>query len=104
MLSNSKVSAVACQDADVKSEKLAIEDRMKLVATADWVTCPEGLLVTYKGRAFDIEVDSTQLPPGVHYAEVQATDVQHPARGILFRVPVTVCIPIEVRINLSLFV
>lgn len=92
---------ISRQDADVRKEKLAVEDRIRLVSSADWVTCPEGLLVTYNGRSFKIGVDSTHLSPGVHYAEVHGSDTQYPSRGILFRVPITVCIPLQVSVYLA---
>ncbi len=37
-----------------------------------------------------LQVDATQLPEGLHYAEVRAEDSSAPWRGPLFRVPVTV--------------
>lgn len=84
------------QDADIKTEKLAVEEKLSLESTKPWVTCPEGLLMTYNGRSFEIGVDPTALSPGVHYAEVRGVDMKSPWRGPLFRVPITVCIPTEV--------
>lgn len=46
-------------------------------------------------RQFAIKVDPTVLPPGAHYAEVCAYDVSRCFQGALFRVPVTVLIPIQ---------
>lgn len=85
-----------CQDADIRDEKLAVEEKLSLESTKPWVTCPEAVLLTYNGRLFEIGVDPTALSPGVHYAEVYGSDVKSPWRGPLFRVPITVCIPTEV--------
>ncbi|GMH33052.1 hypothetical protein BSKO_00886 [Bryopsis sp. KO-2023] len=83
------------EDADVRDEKLAIEDRLSLKSTQPWLSCPEALLLPHNGRAFEVKVDPTGLKEGVHYAEVQGSDVAAPWRGPLFRVPVTVVVPGE---------
>lgn len=44
-------------------------------------------------RSFELRVDPTKLPPGLHYAEVHATLPDQEWRGPLFRVPITVVKP-----------
>jgi tripeptidyl-peptidase-2 len=43
--------------------------------------------------SFELRVDPTKLPPGLHYAEVHATLPDQEWRGPLFRVPITVVKP-----------
>jgi tripeptidyl-peptidase-2 len=43
--------------------------------------------------SFELRVDPTKLPPGLHYAEVHATIPDQEWRGPLFRVPITVIKP-----------
>jgi len=83
------------EDADVKTEKLNIEDKLSLESTIPWVTCPEGLLLTHNGRSFEVSVNPTGLPEGLHYAEVLAYDMLARWRGPLFRVPITVAMPVQ---------
>lgn len=40
--------------------------------------------------SFELRVDPTQLPPGLHYAEVHGSLPDQAWRGPLFRVPITV--------------
>jgi hypothetical protein len=58
------------QDADVASERLAIEHKLLLRPSAGWVDCPEVLLVHHDGRGFEMRLDCDALAPGLHYAEV----------------------------------
>lgn len=44
------------QDADIKSEKLAVEDRLVVRSTAGWVKSPQALLLPHNGRGFEIQV------------------------------------------------
>ena len=44
------------QDADVKAERLAVEDYVTLRATAPWVDAPQSLLLPHNGRTFEIRV------------------------------------------------
>lgn len=81
------------RDADVRDEKLAVEERLALRTTAPWVTAPASLLLPHNGRQVDVHVDTAALDEGVHYAEVEAWDMAAEWRGPLARVPVTVCVP-----------
>ena len=61
------------------------------------MSCPDALLLTHNGRRFEVKVDTAGLPDGLHYAEVMAYDMAARWRGPLFRVPITVARPVEVR-------
>lgn len=54
---------------------------------------PQLLLLHHNGRGFEIKVDPTGLPPGLHYTEVLGVDSAADWRGPLFRVPITVIKP-----------
>lgn len=38
------------RDADVRDDKLAVEEQLGLVSTVDWVTVPKSLLLPHNGR------------------------------------------------------
>lgn len=46
---------------------------------------------------FRIVVDPTDLEVGLHYAEVVGIDSAAPWRGPLFRIPVTICKPLQLK-------
>lgn len=79
------ISLVDLQDADVRSEKLAVEDRIKLSCAASWVQHPATLFLPHNGRGFEVRVDPTQLPEGMSYTEVLGWDSTAAWRGPLFR-------------------
>jgi len=64
-------------------DRVAFELRASLAATAEWVVCPEHVVIIHGGRGFNIRVDPTSLPAGAHYAEVQGYDVTRPDRCII---------------------
>lgn len=70
--------------------KTAFEMRVSLVATQPWIQVGAHTVLTHGGARFTIGVDPTTLEPGAYYGEVQGIDADHPDRGPLFRVPVTV--------------
>lgn len=52
----------------------------------------------HSGRSFEVHVDPTGLTPGLHYAEVLGCSVdQEEWQGPMFRMPVTVVVPLQVR-------
>ena len=71
-------------------EKVGYRIRLKLESTADWVRCGEQITVMSVGETLSVLVDPRELPPGAHFAEVYGIDPDHPERGPLFRLPVTV--------------
>ena len=82
------------EDAAVVAGKLEIDLKMKISCTADWVKIPELLLLHHNGRSFEVEIDPTGLPEGLHYAEIQGFEIGSEWRGPLFRVPITVIRPL----------
>ncbi|KAG2491863.1 hypothetical protein HYH03_009817 [Edaphochlamys debaryana] len=78
------------------SARLGVEDRLVLEASAPWLACPPALMLHHAGRSFEVLVDPTALPPGLHYGEVAAYEVDARGKGPLFRVPVTVIKPLQV--------
>ena len=71
-------------------EKVAYRIRLRLESTADWVNCGEQMTVMSVGETLSVLVDPRELPPGAPFAEVYGLDADHPERGPLFRLPVTV--------------
>ena len=66
-------------------------------ADEDWITVPANFMLMGGGRSFPIKVDPRGLADGsVHYAEVQAIDVDHPDMGPIFTLPITVIRPVRV--------
>ncbi|MEW5318316.1 MAG: hypothetical protein WDW38_009545 [Sanguina aurantia] len=78
--------------------RLRIEDRVALTTTAPWLSCPSAVLMHHSGRSFEVRVDPTGLPAGLHYAEVLGCSVDEQAwQGPRFRLPVTIVVPLQVR-------
>ena len=70
-------------------EKVGFRIRLNLESTADWVRCGEQITIASVSERFSVLVDPRQVGPGAHFAEVIGTDPDHPERGPLFRLPVT---------------
>jgi tripeptidyl-peptidase II len=83
------------RDSDVRSDRLAVENRLvfKQRHGSSWLDAPELLLLPHNGRTFDVRVDASALPPGVHYEELQLWDAGAEWRGPLVRIPLTLCKP-----------
>ncbi|MCA8996954.1 MAG: S8 family serine peptidase [Planctomycetaceae bacterium] len=71
-------------------QKLDFEIALKIRASADWIEVGENILVHSGGGDFAVSVHPEKLRAGVHTAEITGKDPDHPERGPLFRVPVTV--------------
>jgi tripeptidyl-peptidase-2 len=80
-------------EADSNRIRISFERHLRLESSASWVTAPATFVTLPGVRSFKIKVDPRQLAPGVHYAEVRGIDTAEPARGPLFRVPITVIRP-----------
>ena len=78
------------------ASRLALQLPLALQATAEWINVGEFLVVASGGASFEARIDPTELPPGVHYAEITGFDPALPDRGPLFRVPVTIIRPLDV--------
>jgi tripeptidyl-peptidase-2 len=90
-----QIDAIFKDNATVE-EKIAYEVRMHLETTADWVKCPPKLLMVKSEKVITVSVDPSKLLPGVHVAFVNVYDEANMERGVLFRVPVTVCKPVVI--------
>uniref|UniRef100_V5IDQ3 Tripeptidyl-peptidase 2 n=2 Tax=Ixodes ricinus TaxID=34613 RepID=V5IDQ3_IXORI len=73
--------------------KIGYEQNLSLVCDASWVSAPALLSLSYVARTIWVKVDPTGLPPGAHYAAVQAIDVSSPQKGAVFDIPITVVKP-----------
>ena len=71
-------------------EKVDFRIRLELQSTEDWVQVGPEATLSSDGDMISVFVDPTELEPGAHYAEVQGMNPNHPERGPLFRLPVTV--------------
>ncbi|KAL2324539.1 hypothetical protein Fmac_023597 [Flemingia macrophylla] len=81
-----------------KLEELAVFEECIELHSSDKmvVKAPEYLLLTHNGCTFNILVDPTDLNDGLHYYEVYGIDCKAPWRGPLFRIPVTITMPMVV--------
>lgn len=80
----------------VNAERLKLEINGVLKSTQPWVQCPEFAHITSAGRDIPIEVDPSNLPPGLHCAQVLIHDSSRPHAGTLVSIPITVCKPEKV--------
>jgi tripeptidyl-peptidase-2 len=80
-----------------KTQKTKIDFEMQfcLESTADWVSTPDHFMLMNNGRVFKIYVDPTKLQPGLHTAKILGRDAEHPERGVMFSVPITVIKPLK---------
>ncbi|CAK1540376.1 unnamed protein product [Leptosia nina] len=67
--------------------------RLALTSSAEWVSTPSYLDLTNASRALSVRVHTAHLPPGPHFASINAYDVSCVEKGPVFRVPVTVLQP-----------
>jgi tripeptidyl-peptidase-2 len=71
-------------------EKVDFRIRLEMHSTEDWVQVGPEATLSSNGDLISVFVDPTSLDAGAHYAEVRGMDPDHPERGPLFRLPVTV--------------
>lgn len=86
------------------AQKLAFETRYRLEATAAWVRSSKFLFLNHSGdgpvgEVFEISIDPTGLPVGVHWAEILGFELGHEDLGPAFRVPITVIRPQEMDLR-----
>jgi tripeptidyl-peptidase-2 len=86
--------AATLQD-ETQKTKIDFEIQVALESTADWVSTPDHFMLMNNGRAFKIYVDPTRLQPGLHTAKILGRDAEHPERGVMFSVPITVIKPLK---------
>ena len=78
-------------------ELLSLELNLELKPSESWVSCPDRMtLLSAKernGQTFSVRLQTNDLPPGAHFAKVDAIDPLDPGRGAIFQIPITVIIP-----------
>jgi len=89
-------------DLETQTRRVEFEMQVDLKSTVPWVQSPDHLVLLNNGRSFKIEVDPTNLPPGVHTGLVQGYDATRPGRGPMFSVPITVVRPLEQSKDISI--
>ena len=72
------------------AEKVAFEMRVNLECKAPWVDHPKHVVLMHGGRNFSIETNPQSLTSGMHFTEIIGYDADHPERGPVFRLPITV--------------
>ncbi len=75
---------------DDNTEKVAFQMRINLECEKPWVDHPKHVVLMHGGRNFSIETNPQSLTHGMHFTEVIGYDADHPERGPVFRVPITV--------------
>jgi len=84
---------------ETQRRRVEFEMLLNLKSTVPWVQCPDHFMLMHNGRSFKIEVDPTQLPPGVHTAKIMGYDstntTTNDSRGAIFSVPITVVRTLE---------
>ena len=73
--------------------KLQYEVQLAFECSERWISAPEFLLFDSSGRSFNIRVDPSRLPSGLHIGKIHAYDTKKRDVGPLFSIPVTVCKP-----------
>lgn len=91
-----RVDVTAClhEDSDTTLARVPLEMKIDVAASAPWIECPPLLLSAHGTRSFEIRVDATKLPVGLHSAEITGVERGAEWRGPVFRVPVTVTVPL----------
>ncbi|VDM41821.1 unnamed protein product [Toxocara canis] len=78
-------------------EKIAFERHLVLTCDASYVSYPKQMELMHQQRQFTVRIDPTGLEPSVaNFTQILAFDSQNPSLGPLFRVPVTVIVPMTV--------
>jgi tripeptidyl-peptidase-2 len=88
-----------------ESQRSQINFEMQFSVTStekSWVSAPNHFFLMNNGRSFNISVDPTKLPPGVHTAKICGSDAEHPERGVIWSLPITVVKPMEEKRLLNL--
>lgn len=88
------ISPVFPEELD-NTEKIKYEQMLKLKCDAAWVSIPTSLVLMNNGRTFSIAVDTTCLPPGLHFTTIHGIDTTNPLCGHVFTIPVTVMKPLQ---------
>jgi len=83
-----------------KQYQIDFELRLNLKSTLSGVIVPEHCVLPSAGRTLKIRFDPTSFEMGtLYYGEIQGFDSQHPERGPLLRIPLTVIKPLELQVS-----
>jgi len=63
---------------------------LNLESNQPWIRCGQHLALTAAGQSFQVEIDPTQLPHGVHLGSICGRVAGDAAQSVLFKVPITV--------------
>eukprot|EP00968_Pinguiococcus_pyrenoidosus_P016953 scaffold1651_cov317-Pinguiococcus_pyrenoidosus.AAC.18 len=81
-------------------ERVGFEMLAGLESSQPWIVSPEYVVLTHGGNSFDVRIDPTKLPPGVHFGFVKGVDLGTyegtdlpSTRAPLFEAFVTVIVP-----------
>lgn len=81
-------------DNETQTSRIRFEMKFALESSEpSWVSVPSHFMLMNNGRAFKISVDAANLPHGVHTAKVVGRDADHPYRGVIWSLPITVVKP-----------
>lgn len=76
------------------AELIALQIPIRIVNShPEWIAAPSHVLLTNGSRGFTVVVDPSKLPPGTHFSELIGIDSSNPARGAVWRLPITICKP-----------
>jgi tripeptidyl-peptidase II len=76
-----------------KQALIDFEMRVTLTATENWVQVCSHMVLMHGGRGFEVKIDPSKLPAGMHFAEIVGCDSATNSAGPMFRVPITIVIP-----------
>ncbi|KAL3289997.1 hypothetical protein HHI36_023375 [Cryptolaemus montrouzieri] len=77
--------------------KINFNLKLALICDGDFVRIPTHLDLSNAIRLFSIKIDTSGLETGVHNTFIKAYDVSNVEKGYLFKIPVTVIIPLELQ-------
>ncbi|XP_041975200.1 tripeptidyl-peptidase 2 [Aricia agestis] len=81
------------QNVGVIAAQINFNMRLALACGAAWVCAPAHAELSHAPRALALRVNLAALPPGPHFASVNAYDVRCIEKGPVLRVPITVLQP-----------
>jgi tripeptidyl-peptidase-2 len=78
-----------------KKRQIDFEIWLNLKSTLPGVIVPKHCVLSSAGRSFKVRFNPSSFEAGtLHYGEIQGFDSQHPERGPLLRVPLTIVKPL----------
>lgn len=80
-----------------RNDKINFNIRLALIPSHSWIQVAKFIDLCYLSRSFIVNIDPTNLMPGVYKGSVRAYDTSSTAeKGVIFEVPITVVQPFEV--------